>query len=281
MIVHLVFDVLFILFNVVSATDSDSIWPSSQESRFPDMELTSNEAALTLTEPALSLNLMSLPSDESKSLFDNPESTNLFLSDNLDLVGDEPVELADCSSSEFSPAIGKSRVRRLDGGPAGCQNPDSTPSGSGSSFNDLSAYETLLSNLERLYGANGAQEELKQNSICSLVTANLLPWGVCSSGDSSQIEVAIRNTPDPSLGGVGQLFHLYSCTLGTFSPENHARANWLLTSLGVLLAPGGMAICPGARQDFYCCEYFDAGLDPPYGEYCALLSVLQKGRPPT
>lgn len=216
MIVNLFFDVLFIFLIVVSAADSDSIWPSSQEGLFPDIEFSSNGGALALNEPALPFSPTTLPSDESKSLFDNPEDNNLFLSGNFDLVSDDSFRLADCSSSVLSPVIGKSRVRRLDGGSAGCQNRDSTlPSGSGSSFDDLPAFETLLSTLERAYGSDAAQEELKHNSICSLVTANKLPWGVCSSGDPLHVEAAIRHTPDPSLG-VAILFHLYYCSLCTF-----------------------------------------------------------------
>ena len=113
MVIQLLVDILFILFVLVSPTTSDSIFLPSEEG---PTDFSLNGKALAFDEPALPVDLTSLPSDESVLLFEDSGSTNLFLSDNNSgFIGDEPFQLADCSSSsDFFPAIGKSRLRRLD-----------------------------------------------------------------------------------------------------------------------------------------------------------------------
>lgn len=214
MTLPLIFSTLFLLVNSVSAADSDSIWLSSNEGFIPGNEFSLNEKGPELSEPTSPLSLISLLSDGSDLLFENPESTNLFLSDSFDLVANESFDLAGCSSSNVSPIVRKSQVRRRDG-PSVCHNPDPTPPGSDPSFKGLGNFEKFLPNLEKSFDLDASREIPKHNSICSLITANVLPWGVCSSGDRLDVRPAYKQEPDPSLLGLLMFFVDY-CTLGTF-----------------------------------------------------------------
>lgn len=210
MVIQLLIDILFILFVLVSATTSDSIFLPSEEG---PTDFSLNGKALAFDEPALPLDLTSLPLDKSISLFEDSGSTNLYLSDNNSgFIGDEPFQLADCSSSsDLFPATGKSRLRRLDRC-RGSQNSDPTSS---DGFPPFGVPSKVINDLEKMLGLPAYEDDSRQNSICRLVTANVLPWGVCSSGNPSDITVANTDyiQPLPGLGGI-IMYYVNYCTLG-------------------------------------------------------------------
>lgn len=189
---------LISLFSIVSALDSDPSW-------FLDGDFSSD------TDLALSPGVLSaaLPSDldfgvdsttppvdsyssDISSNNDLPWDTNLDSNNVLNF--DDPLLIADCSSSENIPSIGTSRLRRRDGS-ASCVNNGVNKGTSGEinlptvlfSSDALDALETKIMSTNR-----------EQNGNCLLYSQQVLPVGVCSSGRIQDISV----TGAITIGGV-------------------------------------------------------------------------------
>lgn len=215
---RLILGVIFIRSIFVSTAISDSTWSSGDELLFQDTELPSNSEALAFNQVALPLDLADAPEGGSGSLFGDMGSIDLSSSDNDGTVAGEFFQLADCSSSELFPLIGKSRIRRLDGSADDCQNPENPTSEPPFDPSlDSASSQALHELLSRLRVSPGSDEG--KNTVCRSLTHNLLPWGVCPSGDDADA------IPAPGLWsihgwGPGILFDLYHCTLGTFKSKS-------------------------------------------------------------
>ena len=147
-------------------------------------------------DDSLQTDLSNIPLDmslDSKSLFDTDitspqilEAFDFFSSEqsepnSSDLLWDDvdPFQLADCSMSENSallpPALGKSRVRRIDdGGSSSCANPNAAMSES----NPSKGGGTTQVWLQRQ-----AFDNAKHSETCWEITAGLLPFAVLRTGD--------------------------------------------------------------------------------------------------
>ena len=185
----------------------------SDDLLFADAGLSSNTNALAFNQPDSSLNLFSsssnvlqLPFEDTENSnpfssndfgFENTEDSGSFLINNADLndlgisdlcfipenagLDDGSVALAYCSSSNASPTIGKSRIRRRNASP--CIDPQT---GSFKSQNipadtaadGQSSEETSdLRALHTVFTSKKCRE--KQNESCMRATSGVFPWGVC------------------------------------------------------------------------------------------------------
>ena len=141
-----VYHLVVIISIVVNAADADSALFSRDDLLFADTGLASNTDALAFNQLESSSDLFSSSSNVLQMPFEDTQNSNLFLSDdvsfentdssdpvlisNADLddlgnsdlfsipnnagLDDESVEIAGCSSSNASPIINKSRIRRRD-----------------------------------------------------------------------------------------------------------------------------------------------------------------------
>lgn len=265
----------------VSAANSDSLWSSNDDLLFPDTDLSLIQPTLPYDQTAVTspfelaelppLNLQTSPTDSSLIPLENTNwDNNLFSStsggDELALsllpadytiLDDNVFETADCSPSDFLPAIGKSRARRGEQCRAptkppvtGSNNPKS-PSGSGDPPIDFSGLNDLLKNPLVLQKFKDARSNNDHNTFCYLFTAGYLPYGTCSSGKA---EDETRSGQTLSLGRwpALEVVTLHHCTN----------------------APGLATNCPGITQDLYCCQYSEVLLDPTYALGCVLWSEL-------
>lgn len=104
---------------------------------------------------------------------------SLLFSDQV--VADSLFELADGSAtSDLPPTFGKSRVRRLDGPPEACRAADDMTARNREAIRFLG----MPSLLEQ---ESAAMENQEQNGACFVIKWGFLPWGVCSTGDRSDI----------------------------------------------------------------------------------------------
>lgn len=185
---------------------------TDEDGNLPGIDLSSNDGALALSEPAFLSDPISFSSEASDSLFENPEDTDLFLSDNFDLLNDQSFEIADCSSSDFSPSVnGKSRVKRIEGGTR-CQNPDSPLDASNPLLHEPF---DVIKHLEDSLAKATSRKELNYNGICAAITRNVLPWGACSNSVNywaSPIEPISPLLREPRIVGM-QLYNLRYCTI--------------------------------------------------------------------
>lgn len=238
--------ILLVLFSVGwSLADSDLIWPSPEIPLFNDNGETTLAFGLNASpiSPLDDLPLSSSSLDESSlnSLFENSDDMNadLFLSNNNPnqgsgaLIGDgnQSFELADCSSSSllFPPVNGKfRRAKRIDGSPRNCQNPASTPGGSGNFFPArIPEPFEIIESLERSWGKDAAREELKHHSVCVELTFGVLPWGACSNPDPRWTYPSGRFDPYSWLDGI-KLMDLDYCTARTYNSIENPRPSPLL-----------------------------------------------------
>lgn len=93
------------------------------------------------------------------------------------LNGNELFQLADCSTSETSlPALGKSRVRRIDDSPLSCANPNAAHSA------DSAGFEPPILSLEPVNF-----DQSRHSITCWEITFGRLPYAVVSSGDGNDV----------------------------------------------------------------------------------------------
>lgn len=176
--------------SIVSALDSDPTWFLDGDLS-SDTDLSLNPGVLT---SALPLNLdfgsdLITPSADSYStdISSNDElpwDTELDDSSNL-FNFDSPLLVADCSSSESFPTIGKSRLRRADR-PKTCNN--------GAVNSGASDEISLPTELFSPGGFNTLEQQITdlneaENSQCVLLSLGALPAGVCSSGRIEDLSV--------------------------------------------------------------------------------------------
>ena len=181
------------IFSVVSALGPDSSW-------FLDEDLSSNtdfssspeylSAALPSDldfSTALTTPSMDPYSTDISSNNDLLWNTDLDSGSNLFTL-DSPLVVADCSSSESFPIIGKkSRLRRANQ-PNSCTNDGTVNSGVSNGL-DLPIKLFSPDGLDELDRAiTGPDKE--QNSECVKITQGILPVGVCSTGRLEDTVVA-------------------------------------------------------------------------------------------
>lgn len=145
----------------------------------PDDTSESALTSLSLDQTALSDDESSSPFDETTSLFDaesSPFSSDFFAGSDLstdpdntpsDFSWNDSFQLADCSESEVSlpPALGKSRVRRVDDS-SSCADPENEQN------------EQVLQSIQ----------DGKFSVTCTLVTGGVLPFAMTASDDSKDVE---------------------------------------------------------------------------------------------
>lgn len=178
---HLIFSFISVL-SIVSALDSDLTWPSNGDFSL-DTDLSSNQETLSSAlplDPDFGIDLTTPPADS--YLTDIP-SSDVPLDTNIDnssiLNFDSPLVVADCSSSERFPTIGKSRLRRLDGSTSCSNNPISGDTGGEVTLpTDLFSSDTAIDALEKK--VTGDNQE--RNADCITYTQGALPVGLCSTG---------------------------------------------------------------------------------------------------
>jgi hypothetical protein len=235
------------LFNVAESHE-DSLLDYALESGFTALPFdpSRNQAASFFDEPA-SLSDLPTSSEESKSY--SPYSSELFFEDTPtwsqtdevisnvfwdDIILTDSFLIADCSTSEFLPSIGKkSRVKRRDESRT-CEAPATIPSTDAKKkpkrpdrdsnptpprydparvdevnkelFYTPDSYENFL-----LSGDNP-----ETNSFCYIVTQTFLPFGVCSSGKiSDETRAASQLMQSSSWGGL-PIWTLSQCILSMF-----------------------------------------------------------------
>lgn len=212
MIIRSGLGILPFLFLVPSLADSDSLWFSSEDGNLPGTDFSSNEGALALGGPVLPSDSSSLLSDTSDSLFEDPQDTDLFLSANPDLIGDQSFEIADCSAlASLPPVNGKSRAKRIDG-VTSCRNPDLQLDPSSPLLHEDS---DIIKHLEESWLTVPSRKELDHNRICRAITLNMLPWGACSNPGpvwTKRVNPMYPLMEDPRIVGI-QLYDLEQCTI--------------------------------------------------------------------
>lgn len=199
---RLMFGTIFIHAIFVSVTLS-----LNDDLLFDDTSLQSYEEDVpfdpSLDQSASLFNSAELPEDSpySTDVSPSPLGQTPALAD--DDVLNNSFQPADCSASEYLPTIGK-KVRRLDD-PGLCKTP-ATPLGTTSgSANDADGVPDAL----KLFILGGSGE-IQQNPFCYMKTSGVLPWGVCSSGNSQDDTYSIRNMFNGHV-----LWTLNYCTVGT------------------------------------------------------------------
>lgn len=250
---HLALSAIFILSSIVPASisDSDLLWPPENVNLFSDANFfsdtesssipagsSSDQALLPLDQTGLLFGSTQLPGDSESFLPDTDPTDSLFgNAESSTPIGSESFDggsfnLAGCSASEDFPAIGKNRLTRRDGSGT-CTNPDTTsPKAAGhvpggldgpldpDKFNELL---DLLKDPEMKEILNQAQANKDHNTYCHILTAGLLPWGVCSSG--RLVDETSSSFPMVFLGLSSFVqYTLDWCTLGTFSSSSSSSS---------------------------------------------------------
>lgn len=178
---RLAFTVMFSLSVVVPSVIADSDWSWSDDLPAPETEFPSIDEGLAFSQPDLFMDSTSSPQDGSDLLFGDMDSSDVFSSDHDSTS--ESFALADCSSSELSPATGISRMRRRDGA-AGCQSPTLTPPNAAiPSFEATRDPAWGMRSLEKLFST--AKKDLDRNSACEMISEGLLLRGACYSGEDA------------------------------------------------------------------------------------------------
>ena len=218
---HSIFDIIGIIFVLLSSANSNPLSYSDNDSLFSDPAAlsSSTEGLLAFNSPDSSLNDPSLPPlDASDSLFDDMTNAgdNLFLSSSDDKVNpDESFRLAACSSSNDLPIIGRSRINGR--GDTSCSKSDSEPF-------SMSDFADIAPSLNE-WQFKRVQENW--NSACRILTNDVLPWGVCSDIPDESLTPVSITVISPSF--VTPVFYLSRCTLGTFIKVMMKwMNNWLL-----------------------------------------------------
>lgn len=135
--------ILSIIVASASTSNSDLSWPSEDNPLFSDTELSSNQGFLPLDQSKSLFDLAQVPGDSdaatSLSIFSDTNSDiftssetdtqgfNFIANDDDPLIPDDIFDLADCSTSQNFPAIGKSRLLRQRDGSRSCTNPATDP----------------------------------------------------------------------------------------------------------------------------------------------------------
>lgn len=233
-VLHLI--IIILSFVYVAHLDTSSVL--NDDLFFSDTEFSSSTQALAFEQPDFSLDLSSSPSDVFDLPFEETNNSNrfssenvgledtdnidLFSTNNVDLDGkdnsdlflihnagldDEPVEVADCSSSEVFPVINKSRIRRRDASDvcidlgAGHFKSQGLPS-------DAGGYQSHMRNLgifsfrSVLRSVLSEKEyESRQNGACKAVTVGSLPWGVCYQPTEVPLQPLGTSVIPPDSGG--------------------------------------------------------------------------------
>lgn len=229
---------LIVIISIVEyAASSDSMSFLNDDLLFSDTGFSSSTEAPALEQPEYSLDLSSSFEDANNdNLFssDNDDlqdtdNTGLFLTNNAGLddkgdgdlfstpnagLDDESVQMADCSSSEASPVIGKSRIRRGNAFNA-CIDPGTGPFQSQGLPSDAAGGESHRKNLGifSLGSALGKYYEKRQNGVCKAVTVGSLPWGVCYQPTEVPLQPIGTSVVPPDSGGT--LFSSYIVDPGT------------------------------------------------------------------
>lgn len=206
---------------IVSAADSDLALPSSDDDLFAlDTALPLESGALSFNQPisldnqntALPLDVADAPlnlglfstADASSSLFESIDpNNNLLSSGNIDVLAPyegtnglsiaDSFKVADCSATfDFLPAIGKSRIKRLDGPPQECKTPASAMDERSAKRKEIGRILSVPSLLEEW---SPARDSVLQNTPCWLLSDGAFPWGVCSSGRPEDEAVAYEISP--------------------------------------------------------------------------------------
>jgi hypothetical protein len=240
MLFYRVVGLISILPILVSAADSDLLWSSNDDVLSSNSQFSGNQFALP-NDPigaASPFGLAELPMDLAYSPTDSSvvplENTDLFSSASgsvsgslpddytiVDQASDNPFEITDCSTADFFPAMGKSRVRRLDENGA-CKNPTKPLTGAtpkspgGDQTPDISRLNELLKNPGIYDMPAGAGQSNDHNMFCHLYTNGRLPYGTCSSGNpadelKSGEQLRIRDWP------LVDVYTLTHCTNGMLS----------------------------------------------------------------
>lgn len=138
-----------------------------------------------------------------------------------------PPQMADCSAtSEFLPALGKSRVRRLDDARL-CP----LPANSGAAkdgFPDLPGLRKLRLMPGWDEKVEKASEDEDHNMICSVYFYGYFPWGLCSSGWAD--DITLMGGPVLNLGLFGPL-DVYTVSRGMLSTFDGTKPLSLFLSL--------------------------------------------------
>lgn len=119
------------------------------------------------------------------------------------LLGHNLVQLADSCSGSVNPhadqgIISKSRIKRLDVASDYCEG---NPGPNGLDDLDLSKVDPEAADLLGLFRAERGQEferamrDREQNTFCYLLTAGILPWGVCYGGWVGLDDISVNNAP--------------------------------------------------------------------------------------
>lgn len=249
MAVRFLFDATFIFAIVVSLVMSDADSFLNDGLSAPDTEFSLNDQMFAFDQSTLPMNLDVLPQDGSDLFLENVKNGGLVSNDG---VG-ESFELADCSSSEMFPALGKSRMRRRDG-VSECKNSASTPPGG-----SLPPFDAAGSGLFGSPGMmtlfNTVTEKTPENINCGLFTLGALNFGVCHTGEG-----ALDANYPISFNGA---------RFGTVNLQNGSPA------------PGPATICPPPEQLFCCARAYydlnDAGTNYRgnyRGDICISISAL-------
>lgn len=252
MAVRFLFDVTFVFAVVVSLVMSDSDLFS-----IPETGLSLNDGMLAFDQSASPMNFDVSPQDGSDLLFGNLDSGQLI--SNGDEGLDDPLELAECSSSNLFPALGKSRMKQRDRIP---ESEDLTwrppNNNAGSNSNPPFDRSRGLFGTEGMMFLNRARERQSENSDCKLLTMGALNFGVCHTGEGEEI----ANYP---ISFNGARFVTVNLRNGSPPPE--------LTSNCV------------SPQKLYCCAraYYDLTEEATsysgnyHGDICISLSALLGG----
>lgn len=182
---------------MVSALNSDVLSPFYEDSFLPNPEFSpdqTDQPSLPVDDMTSFFDTNQLPDE---SIFENQDGISSPSNENDGWIGtsswndvalDDSLELAGCSSSNVLPAIGRSRVKRLDESGICKDSPVTSSSDSVGSVSgkdpDLSGLGEVLpqnpSDMERLLGGVGDED---QNTFCVLYSSFVLPYGVCSAGE--------------------------------------------------------------------------------------------------
>lgn len=183
---------------IVSISSADISWPFYEDSIVsnPEFSLDQTDQLSSPVDHKTSsfVDINQLPDE---SIFEDQDDTSSALNQDggwsgistwTDVALDGSPELLACSSSEFLPAAGKSRMKRLNEAGVCKDGPAASSSDGASSVSDgipdLSGLREVLpqspDDVKKLLGAMGDED---QNTFCVLYTKFVLPYGVCSVGE--------------------------------------------------------------------------------------------------
>lgn len=213
--------VILIFQLLVSALDSDILWPSNEDSPFSDTSLSLSQTSSFLDSIKFS--------ESQEPLFEDLDSTIISPSSDIDgLTGssftndvalDKSFELADCSPSESLSTIGTSRVRRLDLEESGsCKDTAAEPHPGGEDiFNER--VDVLRGDPDILQKLTETMRNKAANTQCVFFTLSILPWGVCSSGWPPD-EILLGETVAIPTRGVFSVYTLEYYKLGKLQSQS-------------------------------------------------------------